>query len=106
MDLFADSQDNETLKIMLKREFILEEMTLTLHLDNVVQIDTFNQIKQDLATYVRQHIRNNNLQFTAEIVDSQEERRPYTAQEKYDYLVNKNANLAQLKAILDLDLMF
>ncbi len=106
MDLFADSQDNETLKIMLKREFILEEMTLTLHLDNVVQIDTFNQIKQDLATYVRQHIRNNNLQFTAEIVDSQQERRPYTAQEKYDYLVNKNANLAQLKAILDLDLMF
>lgn len=107
MNTFADSQDNETLKIMLKREFILEDMMLTLHLDNSVQIDTFNQIKQDLATFVRQQIRNNAIQFNAEIAENQlQEKRPYTAQEKFDYLANKNPSLVHLKATLDLDLLF
>ncbi len=107
MNTFADSQDNETLKIMLKREFILEGMMLTLHLDNSVQIDTFNQIKQDLATFVRQQIRNSAIQFNAEIAENHsQEKRPYTAQEKFDYLANKNPSLVHLKATLDLDLLF
>ncbi|WP_435356073.1 DNA polymerase III subunit gamma/tau [Emticicia sp. SJ17W-69] len=103
---FADSRDNETLKVMLKRDFELEGTTLKLQLDNQIQLDTLNQIKQDLAAYIRQKLRNSNIQIVATIVESATERRPYTAQEKFEYLANKNPALLELREKLGLELVF
>ncbi len=103
---FADTRDNETLKVMLKRDFVLEETTLKLQLDNQIQLDTLTQIKQDLATYLRKTLRNTSIQIIAEIVESNTERRPYTAQEKFEYLANKNPALLELREKLGLELVF
>lgn len=106
LHFFANSRDNETLKVMLKRDFELEGTTLKLQLDNQIQLDTLNQIKQDLATYIRQKLRNSNIQIVAAIVESATERRPYTAQEKFEYLANKNPALLELREKLGLELVF
>lgn len=106
LHFFADSRDNETLKVMLKREFELEGTNLKLQLDNQIQLDTLNQLKQDLATYIRQKLRNSNIQIFAAIVESTTERRPYTAQEKFEYLANKNPALLELREKLGLELVF
>jgi DNA polymerase-3 subunit gamma/tau len=103
---FADERDNETLKVMLKRAFELEGTTLKLQLDNQIQLDALMQLKQDLATYLRQKLRNSSIQILAEIVESTTERRPYTAQEKFEYLANKNPALLQLRDKLGLELVF
>ncbi|WP_394994296.1 DNA polymerase III subunit gamma/tau [Emticicia sp.] len=106
LHFFADVRDNETLKVMLKRDFELEGTTLKLQLDNQIQLDTLTQIKQDLAVHLRQKLRNSAIQIFAEIVESTTERRPYTAQEKFEYLANKNPALLELREKLGLELVF
>ena len=106
LHFFADSRDNETLKVMLKRDFELDGTTLKLQLDNQIQLDTLTQMKQDLATYLRQELRNSAIQIIAEIVQSTAERRPYTAQEKFEFLANKNPALIELREKLGLELVF
>lgn len=103
---FANERDIETLKVMLKREFVLEGTTFKLQLDNQIQMDTLTQMKQDLATFLRQRLRNASIQIAAEIVETTTERRPYTAQEKFEYLANKNPALFELRDKLGLELVF
>lgn len=103
---FANERDIETLKVMLKREFVLEGTTFNLQLDNQIQMDTLTQLKQDLATFLRQRLRNASIQIAAEIVETTTERRPYTAQEKFEYLANKNPALLELRDKLGLELVF
>ncbi len=103
---FANERDIETLKVMLKREFVLEGTTFKLQLDNQIQMDTLTQMKQDLATFLRQRLRNASIQIAAEIVETTTERRPYTAQEKFEYLANKNPALLELRDKLGLELVF
>lgn len=107
LHLFADSRDNATLGVMLKRDFnLVDGYILKLRLDNQVQMDLLTQMKQDLAVYLRQQLQNNTIQIASEIVESQIERRPYTAQEKFEYLANKNPALWDLKEKLGMDLVF
>lgn len=103
---FANESDLETLRVMLKREFILEGTTFKLQLDNQIQMDTLTQMKQDLATFLRQRLKNASIQIIAEIVETTTERRPYTAQEKFEYLANKNPALLELRDKLGLELVF
>lgn len=103
---FADSQDKSTLEVMLKRDFGLEGTKLKLRLDNQVQMDLLTGIKQDLAEYLRKQLQNYTIQISAEIVESQIERRPYTAQEKFEFLANKNPALWDLKDKLGMELVF
>jgi DNA polymerase III subunit gamma/tau len=103
---FANERDIETLKVMLKRDFVLEGTTFKLQLDNQIQMDTLVQLKQELATFLRQRLRNASIQIASEIVESATERRPYTAQEKFEYLANKNPALLELRDKLGLELVF
>jgi DNA polymerase-3 subunit gamma/tau len=103
---FANERDIETLKVMLQREFVLEGTTLKLQLDNQIQMETLVQLKQELATFLRQSLRNASIQIASEIVESTSERRPYTAQEKFEYLANKNPILLELRDKLGLELVF
>ena len=103
---FANESDLETLRVMLKRDFVLEGATFKLQLDNQIQMDTLTQMKQDLATFLRQRLRNASIQIAAEIVETTIERRPYTAQEKFEYLANKNPALFELRDKLGLELVF
>ncbi|UTA66974.1 DNA polymerase III subunit gamma/tau [Emticicia sp. 21SJ11W-3] len=103
---FADSQDKSTLEVMLKRDFDLQGTMLKLRLDNQVQMDLLTGIKQDLAEYLRKQLQNYTIQIYAEIVESQIERRPYTAQEKFEFLANKNPALWELKDKLGMELVF
>ncbi|PLK45006.1 DNA polymerase III subunit gamma/tau [Emticicia sp. TH156] len=103
---FADSQDKSTLEVMLKRDFDLQGTMLKLRLDNQVQMDLLTGIKQDLAEYLRKQLQNYTIQISAEIVESQIERRPYTAQEKFEFLANKNPALWELKDKLGMELVF
>ncbi len=103
---FADERDSETLKVMLKRNFVLDGTTFKLQLDNQIQIDALTQLKQDLAVHLRQTLRNTTIQIAAEVVESNTERRPYTAQEKFEFLANKNPALLELRDKLGLELVF
>lgn len=106
MAQFANERQNATLEVMLKGDFALEDSTIKLLLTNQVQVDLLTQIKQDLAVLLRQKLQNTSIQLQYELVENQQERRPYTAQEKFEFLAKKNPALWELKERLGLDLVF
>lgn len=103
---FAQSLESDTARLMLKKDFLLENNSLTFVLDNVIQLENFNNLKQDLAAFVRREICNSTIQFQAKVNTVQSVRKAYTAQEKYDEMIQKNPTLTELRRALDLDLLY
>ena len=53
--------------------------------------------------FLREKLNNFSLQFTVKIAKSAKNLEPYSAEEKFQYMVAKNPNLLLLKQKLDLD---
>ncbi len=102
---FRDTISSDSIKIILKNGFELTNDTLVFSLSNSFQESLFNEIKQDLASFVRAAVNNTNIQFDAVLKKSETKLRPYTAQEKYNAMKVKNPALEKLREVLNLDLI-
>jgi DNA polymerase III subunit gamma/tau len=105
-NIFIESRNNANEQVTLRRAFELVEHTIHLKLDNQLQMDLFVEMKQDLAIYLRQNLQNSSIQLSAEVLANNQEKRPYSAQEKFEFMAKKNPALWDLKEKLNLDLMF
>lgn len=103
---FRDSVESDTVKLILKKEYEFKDNTLVFSLDNNFQQTTFNEFKQDLAMFVRSTIKNTEVQFEAIVRKTEQVHRPYTAQEKYNAMKDKNPFIEQLRDKLNLDLVY
>ncbi len=83
----------------LKEDFVIEIV-----LDNKAQEMTFNERKADLLDFLRLELKNQMIQFSVSIIESENELRPYTAEDKFKAMVEKNPNVKKLKEKLDLEL--
>lgn len=88
---------NKTIK--LKDNFIVE-----LHLENEIQESYYTEGKSEILKYVRQKLNNYSVQFEIKIIQNTKKLEPYSAQEKFQYMAEKNPNLLILKQKLDLDI--
>ncbi|WP_417602523.1 DNA polymerase III subunit gamma/tau [Owenweeksia hongkongensis] len=88
---------NKTIKLK-------ENFTIELHLENEIQDSYFTEGKADILKYVRQKLNNFSVQFEISIIKSAKKLEPYSPQEKFQYLAEKNPNLLILKQKLDLDI--
>ncbi|OZI08137.1 hypothetical protein BWI93_10780 [Siphonobacter sp. BAB-5385] len=89
--------------VMLDRVFTLEGHVIQLGLDNPVQLELLSDLKTDLLTYLRQTLKNGQIQIHGFLVEHQTSRQPYTQAEKFNYLAEKNPALLELKNSLGLD---
>lgn len=83
---------------------LIEPDQVEITLDNSIQADTFEEIKSDLIPYLREQLQHFALRFKVKITERTQVLEPYTAQEKYQYLLNQNPALAEMRRRLDLDL--
>ena len=90
-----------TRKPVLKEEFNLE-----LKLDNRAQEITFKERKADLLDFLRSELRNQGIQLEIVIQESADQSKPYTPEEKFRAMVEKNPELKTLKEGLDLEIEF
>ena len=88
-----------TRKPLLKEDFIIE-----LKLDNRAQEITFKERKADLLDFLRAELRNQNIMMEPVLVETATQSKPYTAEEKYRTMMEKNPELKALKEGLDLEL--
>jgi DNA polymerase-3 subunit gamma/tau len=65
-----------------------------------------NNIRIELITYLREKLQNNSIQVVGELASSDDKKIIYTNREKFDYLVEKNPMLKELKDRLNLDTDF
>ncbi|KAA9354894.1 DNA polymerase III subunit gamma/tau [Larkinella humicola] len=99
-----DQQDgSRTEQVMLNREFRLEGTMIHIALDNSLQANLLNDLRQDLLTYLRRELQNSQIQLTDTIALQETRKMIYTPQDKFNYLAEKNPALLELKRTLGLD---
>jgi len=83
----------------LKENFIIE-----LELENEIQESYFSEWKADIVKFVRKKLNNFSIQFEVKLIKSTKKLEPYSPQEKFQYMAEKNPHLLLLKQKLDLDI--
>jgi len=63
-------------------------------------------IKSELAGFLREKLKNSTIVVVGELKEQEDRKVIYTNREKFDYLVNKNPMLKELKDRLGLDTDF
>ena len=89
---------------LLMQPYTLKEQQVTVMLYNHVQESSLNSIRGELGAYLREQLRNGAIQVLSEFVKEGEAKKIiYTNREKFDYLLEKNPILRELKERLNLD---
>jgi DNA polymerase III subunit gamma/tau len=88
-----------TRKPLLKANFNIE-----LTIDNKAQELTLKERRGDLLDFLRAELRNQKIQLETNLIESVNQSKPYTAEDKYRAMVEKNPELKSLRESLDLEL--
>ena len=91
---------------LLTQPYELIENKVILHLHNPVQENILANLRTDLTGYVRDKLKNQSIQIVGESREAEQRKVIYTNREKFDYLVQKNPVLRELKDRLGLDTDF
>ena len=90
---------------LLDQDITLEGNTIVLEFTNAVQENTLADIKEGLLAYLRTHLQHTSLDIRGVLVKPVKHTKPYTAQEKFNYLVQKYPNLRLLQKQLNLEVI-
>ncbi len=71
---------------------------------NSVQMQTIEEHKNELLDFLRSRLHSDQLKLNISISKAEVKSKPYTAQEKFEYMKNKNADVAKLSDQLGLEL--
>ena len=94
-------------QIMLNRAFQLENGTVIhLVLDNLIQETMLNELRYELLGYLRQRLQNRQVQLVSRVAVSETKRNPYTPQERFNALADRNPKLLDLQRLLGLEVDF
>ena len=88
---------------ILNQKITLEGTTIVVKLVNAVQQDLLADLKEDLLAYLRRHLHCSSITLKAEVVPTEKSTKPYTAQEKLRYLVERYPALRTVQEKLSLE---
>jgi DNA polymerase-3 subunit gamma/tau len=88
---------------LLNQDIVLEDTTIVVKLVNAVQQDILAEIAEDLMAYLRKNLQCSTLELKGVVVQTEQSTKPYTAQEKFKYLVAKYPDLRVLQEKLYLE---
>ena len=91
---------------MLSQTYRLEENTIVVELLSPVHETMLHNIKNELTGFLREQLKNNNIQVTGQLQTGDEKKVIYTNREKFDFLAEKNPMLRELRDRLGLDTDF
>ena len=91
---------------LLLQPFEIRENLVVIHLLSPVQETMLSNFKSDLISYLRENLKNNTILVSAELKETDEKQRLYTPRDKFEYLLEKNPVLKELKDRLGLDTDF
>jgi DNA polymerase-3 subunit gamma/tau len=89
---------------MLTQGFEIRDNVIVVTLLSSVHDTMLNNIKSEITTFLREKLKNNTIQVTSALQSSDDSKKiMYTNREKFEYLVEKNPLLRELKDRLGLD---
>ncbi len=91
---------------MLSQSFDLIENQIVVHLLNPVQETMLSGLKSELTIYLRERLKNNSIHVRGELRELDQKKMKYTDRDKFEFLVDKNPLLREMKERLGLDTDF
>ncbi|MBT1706164.1 hypothetical protein [Chryseosolibacter indicus] len=90
---------------MLTQPFEIRNNVIVVSLLSPIHDTMLNNIKSEIASFLRDKLRNNTIQVKGELQASSDDTRKvmYTPREKFEYLMEKNPMLKELRDRLGLD---
>ncbi len=76
---------------------------ININFESQLQVDLFQEVKPDLIIFLRSKLNSRSFLITEFVQDQITQSKPYTDEEKFRYLSQKNPNLIKLKQNLNLD---
>jgi len=90
--------------IVLSRNPVKEEDdTITLVLSSALEIQILDRFEADLVGFLRNSLKNDQININKKVEEIKEGRKLYTSKDKYEYLVEQNPAVKDLKDKLGLD---
>lgn len=90
---------------LLLQDIEVAGTTITVKFTNAVQEDILATIKEELLAYLRTRLQHANLDIKGVLVSATNPKGPYTAQEKFNYLAEKNPHLRSFQKRLNLEVV-
>lgn len=105
---FADTVDAAQLRsaLAVREPLLLDRFVVEYHLDNEVQRQRIVlDLKSKLLAFLHQALQNERIEINFNVTENQEEiaNKPYTDQEKFNFLLAKYPLLGDMKSKFGLD---
>ena len=97
-----DKKDSLYATLSKRKPTLIDSQTIELVVDNKVQEDYINTIKNDLMEFLRQELNNFHLQFKLKVKEVKDEQMLYTGKEKFNKMAESNPTLKLLQQKLKL----
>lgn len=91
---------------LLAQPYVLKDNRVMLTLLSPVQETMLNNIKSELTTYLREQLKNTSILVIGELTETDDKKMMYTSRDKFEFLVEKNPALKEMKERLGLDTDF
>ena len=91
---------------LLAQPYILLDNRVIIHLLSPVQETMLNNIKSELTTHLRERLTNSTILVVGELTETDDKKMMYTSRDKFEFLLEKNPVLKELKERLGLDTDF
>ncbi len=91
---------------MLSQSFDVNQNRIIVHLLNPVQENMLSGLKSELTTYLRLKLKNNSIHVSGELRELDQKKMKYTDRDKFEFLLEKNPLLKEMKERLGLDTDF
>ena len=88
---------------LLSQPYEIRENQIIIHLLSTVQETLLSNFKSDLIGHLRMKLKNHSILVVGELKESEEKQMLYTPRDKFEYLLEKNALLKEMRDRLGLD---
>jgi DNA polymerase-3 subunit gamma/tau len=100
----ANDEHKIHLYTLMNNEPILDGTTITVLVENSALESTLQNEKVELLNFLRSALKNFDLQIVTKRAENTQKKRIYTNKDKYNYLVDKNPQLEEMRKRFNLDL--
>jgi len=88
---------------LLTQPYDIKDNKLVLYLLSPVQETMLNNFRTELTTFLREKLKNSSILVVGELKESDDKKMMYTSRDKFEYLLEKNPALREMKDRLGLD---
>jgi len=88
---------------LLAQPYDVQDNQVIIQLLSPVQETMLSNIKSELTNYLREKLKNNSIQVAGELKETDHKKMMYTSRDKFEYLLEKNPVLKEMKERLGLD---